>query len=103
MKVKWMPQAVGALYRIAEYISVRHGQARCDSFLNEAYDAGRMLERNPEMGKAEPLLCGRKTLYRSFVVNDINKIVYRIMDEQIEIVDFWDVRREPKVLSKQVK
>lgn len=103
MKVKWMPQAVGALYRIAEYISVRYGQARCDSFLNEAYDAGRMLEQNPEMGKAEPLLCGRKTLYRSFVVNDINKIVYRIMDEQIEIVDFWDVRREPKVLSKQVK
>lgn len=98
-----MPQAVGSLYCIAEYIIVRHGQARCDSFLNEAYDAGRLLGQNPEMGKIEPSLSGRESLYHSFVVNDINKIVYRIVGGQIEIVDFWDVRWEPKVLCKQVK
>jgi hypothetical protein len=39
----------------------------------------------------------------SIVVNRLNKIVYRIVDDLIEIADFWDVRREPESLAKQVK
>jgi ABC-type methionine transport system permease subunit len=32
-----------------------------------------------------------------------NKIVYRITDDRIEIVDFWDVRKEPAALADSVK
>ena len=38
-----------------------------------------------------------------FKVNRLNKIVYRIVEDHIEIADFWDVRREPESLAKQVK
>lgn len=40
---------------------------------------------------------------RSIVVNRLNKIVYWINGDVIEIVDFWDTRREPKKQAEQVK
>ena len=41
--------------------------------------------------------------YRSIVVNRLNKIVYWINNDDIEIVDFWDTRREPIAQAEQVK
>lgn len=41
--------------------------------------------------------------YRSIVVHQHNKIVYRIVDRHIEVVAFWDTRREPKKQAEQVK
>jgi hypothetical protein len=41
--------------------------------------------------------------YRSIVVNRLNKIVYLINNDDIEIVDFWDTRREPIAQAGQVK
>jgi hypothetical protein len=40
--------------------------------------------------------------YRNIVVNRLNKIVYRIVENRIEIADFWNVRREPVGLSKEI-
>ena len=40
---------------------------------------------------------------KTVVVAKVNKIVYRIMDDLIEIADFWDVRREPQALADEVK
>ncbi len=34
-------------------------------------------------------------MYRSIVVNFLNKIIYRVEDDKILIVALWDVRREP--------
>jgi hypothetical protein len=42
-------------------------------------------------------------MYRSFVVNHLNKIVYRILDDCVEVVDFWDVRREPSALAENIE
>ena len=42
-------------------------------------------------------------MYRSFVMNRLNKIVYRIDDDVIYIVAFWDVRRDPDSLASEVK
>ena len=33
----------------------------------------------------------------------MNKMVYRITDDCIEIADFWDCRREPKALVEQTR
>ena len=41
-------------------------------------------------------------MYRSYVVNRLNKIVYFVKEDHIEVADFWDVRREPKKLSERV-
>ena len=39
---------------------------------------------------------GRPFAYRSIVVNRLNKIVYRVVEDRIEIADVWDTRREPQ-------
>ena len=36
-------------------------------------------------------------------MNELNKIIYFIKDDHIEVADFWDVRREPSKLAARVK
>ena len=103
MKVIWQPLAKKALHDRARYIRKMHGKQVRDEFMHEAHETARMLGRNPDAGKVEPLLENRPEGFRSFVMNRINKIVYRITDDRIEIVDFWDVRREPDTLADSVK
>ena len=42
-------------------------------------------------------------MYRSYVMNRLNKIVYHIDGDIIYIVAFWDVRRDPVTLAGEVK
>lgn len=102
MKVVWMEQAEDALSRTAEHIRDRFGKKVADRLLGTVYHMGCLLEDNPHMGSIEPLMAHRAITYRSIVVNRLNKIIYRIVDNRIEIADFWDVRREPSSLADQV-
>ena len=36
-------------------------------------------------------------------MNRLNKIIYRLKDDTIVIVDLWDTRREPGKLVDEVK
>ena len=102
MKVIWLEQADRALYLTADYIAVEYGQQAMKRFMSKVDEVGILLEDNPYLGPEEPLLTGRTSVYRSVVVAKVNKIVYRIVNDRIEIADFWDVRREPQSLAKQV-
>ena len=62
-----------------------------------------LLACNPYLGPVEPLLSELPETYRSVVVARQNKMVYRITDDRIEIVDFWDVRREPEKQAGNIK
>ena len=103
MKVIWMDQAEDSLSSTAKYIRSQFGQKAAERFLKEAYHLGCLLENNPNLGTIEPLMAHRAITYRSIVVNRLNKMVYRIVDDRVEIADFWDVRREPSTLTNQVK
>lgn len=61
------------------------------------------LSHNPYMGTIEPLLEGRRWEYRSLVVHEHYKLVYRIVANRIYIVDLWDTHREPESLSRRIK
>jgi hypothetical protein len=45
----------------------------------------------------------RAKTYRSFVVNKLNKIVYFVDNNHIEIADFWAARQSPDTLANRVK
>ena len=55
------------------------------------------------IGHEEPLLAERPVVYRSYVMNHLDKIVYRIDGDIIYFVAFWDVRRNPTTLASEVK
>ena len=89
--------------QIAKYIRKEFGKNRRDEFMKEVRQTRRLIEGSPNIGAIEPLLAERAVMYRSYVMNRLNKIVYRIDDDIIYIVAFWDVRRNPDTLSNEVK
>ena len=62
----------------------------------------KLLMRSPNVGQIDPLYANRAFTYRSIIINGLNKLVYRIDNDVIHIVDFWDTRREPKNQASQV-
>lgn len=86
----------------ARYIRKEFGKKRCDEFMLELRQTRRLIERSPDIGIVEPLFERRAFTYRAYVMNRLNKIVYRINGNVIEIVAFWDVRRDPDILSAEV-
>ena len=102
MRVIWLPQAKRQLRQTASYIYREFGQKVRSEFMQDVQHANMLLSKNPNIGSVEPLLADRSIMYRSYVVNRLNKIVYFIKEDHIEVADFWDVRREPKKLSERV-
>ncbi|MBR5910938.1 MAG: type II toxin-antitoxin system RelE/ParE family toxin [Bacteroidales bacterium] len=78
------------------------GKQAKDTFMEEVHQTAELLGEQPYLGKIEPYLAHRPVTYRSIVVNRLNKIVYRIDDDAIRIVAFWDTRREPKNQAEEV-
>ena len=74
-----------------------------NEFLQNVHHINSLLAENPNLGPVEPLLADRAMMYRSVVANRLNKIVYFIKDDHIEVADFWDTRREPNAQAAQVK
>lgn len=103
MKIIWLPLAKTQLKQTALYIFKEFGKKRKDKFLNEIKDANRLIGSNPYIGKPEPLLADYPELFRSYLVSNLNKIVYCNINNHIEVSAFWDVRRDPNVLAAQLK
>ena len=98
MRVVWAELASIALKSTSDYLFEEFGVQQQDEFLADIEHLMMLVAANPRMGKREPLLSGLSCPFRSFVVNSYNKIIYTISDGIIEIVDFWDTRRDPATL-----
>ena len=103
MKVVWSVQAKEVLQQTSNYIRKEFGKRSKQKFLDEVLHVASLLENNPYLGQVEPLLEEAPVEYRSIVVNHINKLVYYIHNNTIEIVVLWDTRREPKSLINEIE
>ena len=103
MKVYFSEKTEWRIDATAGYIKDEFGRKAEQDFKRKIRDIVRLLRRNPYLGPIEPLLSDLPKSYRSIVVGSLNKMVYRIVDDHIEISDFWDCRREPETQAKQVK
>ena len=102
MKVIWSLQAKENLQNTSNYIRKEFGKKSKQKFLDEVLHVAVLLESNPYLGLIEPLLDEAPVEYRSIVLNHINKLVYYIHENTIEIVVLWDTRREPESLIKEL-
>lgn len=103
MKVRVTKRARAQLRQTKDYIQTHFGLQTASDFIQKVRRVYKLLISNPNMGPVEPLLDNRSVTYRSIVVNRLNKMVYYIHDDVIEIVAFWDTRREPKEQAGQVE
>ena len=103
MIVRWYPNAKSDMRQIARYIQERFGTKYSKEFLREVVRTEKLLVSCPNIGKVEPLLKNTTVTYRSFLVAQKSKIVYRIDGGIIIVVAFWDCCRDPDALAAQVK
>lgn len=103
MNVVILEQAEDSIRITARYIQQEFGKRSRDLFLRKIAETKSLLSTNPYLGPLEPLLSDHPSSYRSVVVAKQNKIVYRIINNCIEIADLWDCRREPKALSEEIE
>ena len=103
MKIIWTDRADLMRIEIAKYITAKFGKTARKNFLTEVYETVLSLTTNPYMGKIEPYLADRPQTYRSFVINKVNKIVYRAEEDRIVIIAIWNCRRDPMTLAKSTE
>ena len=103
MRVIWQTIAKRQRDIIAEYIRQEFGAKRRNLFLQEVRKTTRMLSRSPNIGSIDSLFSERPIAYRSVIINGLSKLVYRIDNEVIHIVAFWDTRQEPESQAAKIK
>lgn len=103
MKVKWYSGARSRWLAIGDYILQNFGARSHEKFILSTVEWIGVLKQMPQIGALEPLLSERSKSYRSIVINKQSKLIYYINGDTICIADFWDTRREPKLLVKGIK
>ena len=103
MKIKWNPSARADMRRVARYVNKKFGRKARQEFMQRVRDAEKRIATQPNIGQIDPLYADRPLTYRSVIINGLDKLVYRIDDDIIYIVDFWDTRREPVNQASQTE
>ena len=96
MRLKWTEHAFTQRNQIAIYIHRQFGIKSKVRFLQQVRQMTKTLKQTPNLGAIDPLFADRPACYRSVVINGLSKMVYRIDDDIIHIVGFWDTRQEPQ-------
>lgn len=102
MKVKWCTRARSRWLATGDYIQQQFGIRSRENFILTTAEWIGVLKQMPQIGATEPLLLNRRKTYRSIVINKLSKLIYYIKGDTLYIADFWDTRREPKSLTKNL-
>lgn len=103
MRVEWEYMAERNRDQIGDYIFEQFGYNALEHFYEEVNRSVNLLIQHPNLGSIEPLLADLPRSYRSLVVDKLSKLVYRIDEDTIYIVDFWDCRRDPQTIANEVR
>ena len=105
MKISWHDEAKVGRRQVAKYIRKQFGANSAEKFSQSIKQTVQMIMRHPEIGSIDPLFADRATTYRSVVVDDLSKMIYRYDEDEkiIHIVAFWDCRRDPSTEADSVK
>ncbi|MBR2200125.1 MAG: type II toxin-antitoxin system RelE/ParE family toxin [Bacteroidales bacterium] len=102
MIVNWSDYAQFEFLKTLDYVEEHFGEQTRNKLFNSVNDTNDTLMRNPFAGRKEPLLENNLIQYRSILVSDINRIIYFVDKGNVNVVDFWDMRRDPDFLAKRI-
>ena len=103
MKISWESSAKASLRQVARYINSKFGRKARKEFMQRVKTTENQLKRSPGIGQIDPLFEDRPLAYRSVIINGLNKLVYRVDDDTIHIVGFWDTRMDDEDQATSVK
>lgn len=102
MRIVWDESAVIRINETANYIEQQFGVDTSIRFLEEVQSEADSLLAQPRRGQPELILSGSKFEFRRLVIGKLNKMIYFVNGETIEIVDFWAARMDLKTLAKNL-
>jgi len=103
MQIFWSERALTRRQAIEDYVLFAFGFPAYQDYIDAIDEWKKVLLENPNAGKEEPILAGMSKEYRSFVVRSLSKGIYYVENDAINIVDWWDTRRDIKEASKNIE
>lgn len=89
MEIYLTPRARENYKSVKEYIKLQWGQRIADEFTQKTDGILQLLKNYPQIGKTE------KDDIRGFQLSEHTRILYRVRNEKLIIVAFFDVRQSP--------
>lgn len=103
--VKWDAHARQSRKEILEYGEATWGKHTAQRMYRRIKESTALLAASPYLGPKEPLLQKHFPAYRSLVIHEHYKLIYRYVEDKeiVWIVDVWDTCREPRSLADSLK
>lgn len=95
-KVVWVKQALDGQQEVIDYILENFGAVAAMEFQERVERAEEIIATTPKLMPIEPLAESSRFEYRSIIINRLSKMLYLEREEDIVVVDFWDVRQSPE-------
>ncbi|TKC00904.1 type II toxin-antitoxin system RelE/ParE family toxin [Pedobacter cryophilus] len=90
MEVRFSPYATDTLLMIISFIENKWNTKTADSFVTKVYDVIDALPQNPY---SYPKTSFQNT--RKAVITKQTSVIYKVHEDHIEILFFWDTRQAP--------
>jgi plasmid stabilization system protein ParE len=88
----WNRRASNNFNAIIEYLQGEWGERVTRNFVTRTYQIIELLAANPEMGSVEHF----EKQIRGIVITKHNTLFYRIEEEKLILLNFFDNRQDPK-------
>ncbi|CAN5364102.1 hypothetical protein BH10BAC1_BH10BAC1_03020 [soil metagenome] len=95
-EVKWTSEAQDTFDKIIAYLEVKWTDKEVSNFINSTNKIIFYISENSQMFRES-----KKQNIREAVVTKHNLLLYRIKPKHIELLTFWDTRKNPKKKFKK--
>ena len=102
MKLRFTKRAREEFLLVVDVFAEYAGQHYADNFIDKVDKCCQSLLKFPNIGQPEMLLTGRGKTYRAKFINENYRLIYYATKTTVWIVDIWDRRRNPELLSKRI-
>ena len=91
-RVEWTKRAHTTFDQTVDYLQHEFGEKSVEKFIRRVDAAIKLIEQNPQFGKVEE----EKKSIRSLLVSKYSFAFYRIKNDRIIILKFFDGKQNPK-------
>ncbi len=92
LEIRWSKKADNRFDQILEYLQVEWGEKVTSAFVKKVFDFLEILSEFPEIGTVE----NHTKSIRGFAIIKQIKIFYKIHNDYITILNFYDNRQNPQ-------
>lgn len=96
-RIIWSPEAQKSYSEILDYLNEQWGQTAVSRFIDRTESIIGFIRKYPK----QYIFSETKNAYRAVVVKQVS-LFYRVQPDQIELLTFWDNRKNPDNLESSI-